>query len=641
MSVKFLLAAINSKYIHMNPAVYSLRTYALGSGALNTENAEIAIVEYTINQSMDEILGDLYERKPDVIGFSCYIWNWQMTKELMVEVKKLLPQTDIFLGGPEVSYEAEKIMEQYGRVNEGTGNGPVIRGIILGEGEKTFCELAEYYADESCLPEKRCPKQDDGCYPDIQESDRKSSDSAGAADRRRMLKDIPGLLLDTGYTGMREPLSFSEIPFLYEEQRLSGKGLQDFRNKIIYYESSRGCPFRCSYCLSSIDKTLRLRDLDRVLPELQFFLDCKVPQVKFIDRTFNCNRAHAMAIWQYLTEHDNGVTNFHFEIAAELITEEELELFQKMRPGLIQLEIGVQTTNPKTLKAIHRSADMTHLSQIVERIRTGRNIHVHLDLIAGLPEEDYESFVHSFNEVYAMKPEQLQLGFLKVLKGTEISLRKEEYGLVHQSIPPYEVLYTKWISYEEIRKLKRVEEMVELYYNSNQFIHTLAALVTQVETPFALYEKMAEHYETHGYFINTPARVKRYDVLFEFACGLVPEQKELFRELLTYDFYLRENAKSRPVFCRDLTGDYEVIRQFYEQEESAPHYLKEYEQYHARQVMKMTHMEMFHYPVWQQDADEWKQLERPVMVLYDYQKRDPLTGDCVAIPIEWINCYSV
>ena len=492
-------------------------------------------------------------------------------------------------------------MEQYGRADEETGNGPVIRGIILGEGEKTFCELVEYYAQR---------------------------------EDHNLLQDIKGLLLDTGYTGVREPLSFSEIPFLYEEQRLSGKGLQDFRNKIIYYESSRGCPFRCSYCLSSIDKTLRLRDVNRVLPELQFFLDCKVPQVKFIDRTFNCNRAHAMAIWQYLTEHDNGVTNFHFEIAAELITEEELELFQKMRPGLIQLEIGVQTTNPKTLKAIHRSADMTHLSQIVERIRTGRNIHVHLDLIAGLPEEDYESFVHSFNEVYAMKPEQLQLGFLKVLKGTEISLRKEEYGLVHQSIPPYEVLYTKWISYEEIRKLKRVEEMVELYYNSNQFIHALAALVTQVETPFALYEKLAEHYETHGYLINTPARVKRYDVLFEFACGLVPGKEELFRELLTFDFYLRENAKSRPAFCRDLTGDYEVIRQFYEQEEAAPHYLKEYVQYHARQVMKMTHMEIFHYPVWQQDADEWKPLERPVMVLYDYQKRDPLTGDCAAIPIE-------
>ena len=622
MSVKFLLAAINSKYIHMNPAVYSLRTYVLGSGALNAGNAEIAIAEYTINQSMDEILGDLYERNPDVIGFSCYIWNWQMTKELIVEVKKLLPQTDIFLGGPEVSYEAEKIMEQYGRASEETGNGPVIRGIILGEGEKTFCELVEYYAQRENMRKNQNAEQDHAI---------KAYESK--TDAHNSLQDIKGLLLDTGYTGVREPLSFSEIPFLYEEQRLSGKGLQDFRNKIIYYESSRGCPFRCSYCLSSIDKTLRLRDLDRVLPELQFFLDCKVPQVKFIDRTFNCNRAHAMAIWQYLTERDNGVTNFHFEIAAELITEEELELFQKMRPGLIQLEIGVQTTNPRTLQAIHRSADMVHLSQIVERIRAGHNIHVHLDLIAGLPEEDYESFVHSFNDVYAMKPEQLQLGFLKVLKGTEISLRKEEYGLVHQSIPPYEVLYTKWISYEEIRKLKRVEEMVELYYNSNQFIHTLAALVTQVQTPFDLYEKLAEHYETHGYFINTPARVKRYDVLFEFACRLVPERKELFRELLTFDFYLRENAKSRPAFCRDLTGDYEVIRQFYEQEEAAPHYLKEYAQYHARQVMKMTHMEMFHYPVWQQDADEWKQLEHPVMVLYDYQKRDPLTGDCATISL--------
>ena len=604
MSVKFLLAAINSKYIHMNPAVYSLRTYALGSGALNKENADIAIAEYTINQPMDEILGDLYEGKPDVIGFSCYIWNWQMTKELMVEVKKLLPKTDIFLGGPEVSYEAEKIMEQYGCPDTETGKEPVIRGIILGEGEKTFSELVEYYVL------KACEGKTDG-YDDLQK--------------------IKGLLLSTGYTGVREPLAFSEIPFLYEEQRLSGKGLQDFQNKIIYYESSRGCPFRCSYCLSSIDKTLRLRDLNRVLPELQFFLDCKVPQVKFIDRTFNCNRAHAMAIWQYLVEHDNGVTNFHFEIAAELITEEELELFQKMRPGLIQLEIGVQTTNPRTLQAIHRNADMAHLSQIVERIRAGHNIHAHLDLIAGLPEEDYESFVHSFNDVYAMKPEQLQLGFLKVLKGTEISQRKDEYGLVHQSVPPYEVLYTKWISYEEIRKLKRVEEMVELYYNSNQFIHTLEALVTQVQTPFDLYEKLAEHYETHGYFINTPARVKRYDVLFEFACELAPQQKELFRELLTFDFYLRENAKSRPGFCRDLTGDYEAIRQFYEQEEAEPHYLKDYAQYHARQVMKMTHMEIFHYPVWQQDGDEWRQLEHPVMVLFDYQKRDPLTGDSVAI----------
>lgn len=620
MSVNILLAAINSKYIHMNPAVYSLRTYALGSGALKAQEVSIDIAEYTINQPMDEILGDLYGRRPDVIGFSCYIWNWQMTKELMVEVKKLLPGTDIFLGGPEVSYEAEKIMEQYGRANDETGKEPVIRGIMLGEGEKTFCELAEYYAQRA--------KEKEGTEVEPE----------GISDAGKVIPDslqeIKGLLLPSGYTGVREPLSFSEIPFLYEEQRLSGNGLQDFRNKIIYYESSRGCPFRCSYCLSSVDKTLRLRSLEQVLPELQFFLDHNVPQVKFIDRTFNCNRTHAMTIWQYLTEHDNGVTNFHFEIAAELITEEELELFRKMRPGLIQLEIGVQTTNPDTLKAIHRSADIAHLSEIVERIRVNHNIHVHLDLIAGLPLENYESFRHSFNEVYGMKPEQLQLGFLKVLKGTEISLRKEEYGLVHRSTPPYEVLYTKWISYDEILKLKRVEEMVELYYNSNQFIHTLTALALCVETPFDLYEKLAEYYEVHGYFINTPARVKRYDVLFEFACELAPDKVELFRELLTFDFYLRENAKSRPAFCRDLTEDYEEIRRFYEQEEEEPHYLQGYAGYHARQVMKMTHMEIVHYPVWQRDVTEWKQLEQPVMVLYDYQKKDPLTGDVKVVKVD-------
>lgn len=577
---RVLLIAVNAKYIHSNPAVYSLKAYA--QAALEDLNVEIDIAEYTINQNTENILADIYRRKPDIAAFSCYIWNWNTIQGLLPEIPKLLPETKLWLGGPEVSFHAEKILEQYSYLD----------GIMVGEGEQTFTELVRFYQTEE-----------------------------------GSLLDIKGLVLPTGRTPVRELTDMNRLPFLY-------KDLERFANRIIYYESQRGCPFRCAYCLSAIDKSVRLRDLDTVKQELQFFLDHKVSQVKFIDRTFNCNAVHALSIWRYLLENDNGVTNFHFEIAAELITEEELELFQKMRPGLIQLEIGVQTTNPKTLKAIHRSADMVHLLQIVERIRAGHNIHVHLDLIAGLPEEDYESFVHSFNEVYAMKPEQLQLGFLKVLKGTEISLRKEEYGLVHQSIPPYEVLYTKWISYEEIRKLKRVEEMVELYYNSNQFIHTLAALVTQVQTPFDLYEKLAEHYETHGYFINTPARVKRYDVLFEFACRLVPEQKELFRELLTFDFYLRENAKSRPAFCRDLTGDYEMIRQFYEQEEAWPRYLKEYAQYHARQVMKMTHMEMFHYPVWQQDADEWKPLEHPVMVLYDYQKRDPLTGDCTAVSIE-------
>ena len=572
--MKFLLVGINSKYIHSNPAIHYLKLYA-GEEYQNT----VELAEYTINHLKEQILSDIYRRRPDAVGISCYIWNFRMVQELLPEIHKVLPGRDIWLGGPEVSFEGEEVLAQF----------PYVTGIMTGEGEETFRELLSCYRDEK--------------------------DYHG----------VKGLLLPDGFTGSRRELSMDELPFLYTD-------LQEYENRILYYETSRGCPFQCTYCLSSIERKVRLRSHEKVEQELSYFLAKKVPQVKFVDRTFNCNREHALFIWNYIREHDNGVTNFHFEVAADIMNEEQLAALAAMRPGLVQLEIGIQTTNDKTLHEINRYVDTRHIAGVVAKLREPGNIHIHLDLIAGLPYEDYESFGRSFDEVYVMKPEQLQLGFLKVLKGTEISLRKEEYGLVHQSIPPYEVLYTKWISYEEIRKLKRVEEMVELYYNSNQFIQTLAVLVTQVKTPFDLYEKLAEHYETHGYFINTPARVKRYDVLFEFACRLVPERKELFRELLTFDFYLRENAKSRPAFCRDLTGDYEMIRQFYEQEEAEPHYLKEYAQYHARQVMKITHMEMFHYPVWQQDADEWKPLEHPVMVLYDYQKRDPLTGDCAAVP---------
>lgn len=613
-NMKFLLVGINSKYIHMTPAVYSLQTYVYEAGILDASGSQLAVAEYTINQSKDEILGDLYERRPDVVGFACYIWNWQMIQELIVELKKLLPETDLFLGGPEVSYEAAQIMEQFGKSNHPAEEQmvyPVVTGIILGEGEKTFKELVEAYVS---LPED--------------------------VSIRSQLQQIRGLLLESGYTGIREALSFDELPFLYEMQRRSGERLKQFEHKILYYESSRGCPFRCSYCLSSVDKTLRLRSLDRVLPELQFFLDCKVPQVKFIDRTFNCNREHAMTIWNYLLDHDNGVTNFHFEIAAELLGEEELCLFQRMRPGLIQLEIGVQTTNPDTLCAINRRCALTHLEDVVARICSNHNIHVHLDLIAGLPQEDYESFIRSFNDVYRMKPEQLQLGFLKVLKGTQMFENAGAYGLVYQSTPPYEVLYTKWISYAEIRKLKRVEEMVEMYYNSNQFTHTLAVLTPLFETPFALYEKLSAYYETNGYFIHVPARAKRYEVLFQFICEFVPEYTERFRELLTFDFYLRENAKSRPSFCRDQSADYEAMRGFYEKEEKEPLYLKAYADYHARQVMKMTHMEVFYDAIWQSvdvcadtasasEAVSEQPIDRrkPVYVLFDYQRRDPLTGE--------------
>jgi len=587
--MQFLLAAVNAKYIHTNPALYSLRAYA-GKEL----RPYIHLAEYTINNRMEEILGDLYMRHPDVIGLSCYIWNFDLIRELLAEIPKVLPETDIWLGGPEVSFESENLLKQF----------PGVRGIMIGEGEETFRDLLTLYAAKE--------------NPDI-------------ISKYRSFGEIPGLVLGDGPTPERGLTDFAGLPFIYED-------LDEVQNKIIYYETSRGCPFRCSYCLSSIDKQVRLRSMDKVKSELQFFLDHKVPQVKLIDRTFNCNKNHAMAIWNYIKENDNGVTNFHFEIEANIMEEDELQLLQTMRPGLVQLEIGVQTTNRDTLREINRPADISKIGAVAEAILKGQNIHIHLDLIAGLPLEDYESFQKSFCEVYAMKPHQLQLGFLKVLKGTVIWEKADLYGIVYGDRPPYEVLYTKWLSYGEILKLKKIEEMVELYYNSGQFRHTLKALLKEFDTPFAMYEELAEFYQRKGYFVNAPARSCRYHVLLEFAESKAPDRRELFKELLTFDFYLRENAKSRPSFAADLSCWRDEIWRFYQREEANPYLLPDYAPYHARQTMKMTHMEVFHYPVWEETLWETcheggaahrnpERQEKPWFVLFDYKKKDVLTGD--------------
>ena len=521
--MKVLLTAVNAKYIHSNPAVYSLRAYAAEYKGC------IEIAEYTINNKTEAILADLYQRRPEVIAFSCYIWNWNIIQEILMELPKILPETDIWLGGPEVSYNAQEILEHY----------PHLKGIMVGEGEQTFLELMRYYCRAEATNEEKpmvCKT-----VPD--------ADS---------LTQIKGLCLtESGFTGERELTDINSIPFFYEED--SGE-MESFSNRIVYYESSRGCPFRCSYCLSSIDKRVRLRSLDKVKRELQFFMDRKVPQVKFVDRTFNCNHEHALGIWKYIKEHDNGVTNFHFEVSADILNEEELTVLSEMRPGLVQLEIGVQSTNSETIKEIRRTMDLDKLRNIVERIHGGKNIHIHLDLIAGLPYEDYDTFVRSFNEVYNMEPEQLQLGFLKVLKGSYMHEKTGDYGIYYRSNPPYEVLYSKWLSYEEVLRLKQVEEMVELYYNSGQFRHTLRILQNAFESPFRLYEKLAEYYEENGYFVNSPARSYRYDVLLAFAIFVDKEREALYRELLTYDMYLREKCKSRPGFARDLLPYKEEIR---------------------------------------------------------------------------------
>lgn len=541
--MKILLVACNAKYIHSNLAVYDLQAYA-------SDYADhIVLKEYTINQQKDDIMRDIYLEHPDVVCVSCYIWNLSFVKELMADLIKILPGADFWAGGPEVSYDAEKFLTENSE----------FKGVMVGEGEETFKELAGYYVEKN--------PQD--------------------------LKDMTGICYRDGdqiiHNGWRQIMDLSSIPFIY-------KDLSEFKNRIIYYESSRGCPFSCSYCLSSIDKKLRFRDTETVKKELQFFIDNKVPQVKFVDRTFNCKHDHAMAIWKYINEHDNGVTNFHFEISADLLREEELQEMSTMRPGLIQLEIGVQSTNPDTIKAIHRTMDFEKLKGIVDRIHSFGNIHQHLDLIAGLPYEDYDSFRHSFNDVYALKPQQLQLGFLKVLKGSHMMEMCKEYGIVYKTQEPYEVLSTKWLDYDHVLKLKTVENMVEVYYNSGQFQNTLEYLENFFQDAFSIYERLGSFYMEKGYGDVSHTRMRRYEILLEFLEDVPEISMDQVKDQMVYDLYLRENLKSRPGFARDQKPFERQVWDFRKREK----------------VAKNAHVEVF--------ADG-------KVLLFDYADRDPLTNN--------------
>ena len=541
--MKILLVACNAKYIHSNLAVYDLQAYA-------SDYADhIVLKEYTINQQKDDIMRDIYLEHPDVVCVSCYIWNLSFVKELMADLIKILPGADFWAGGPEVSYDAEKFLTENSE----------FKGVMVGEGEETFKELAGYYVEKN--------PQD--------------------------LKNMTGICYRDGdqiiHNGWRQIMDLSSIPFIY-------KDLSEFKNRIIYYESSRGCPFSCSYCLSSIDKKLRFRDTETVKKELQFFIDNKVPQVKFVDRTFNCKHDHAMAIWKYINEHDNGVTNFHFEISADLLREEELQEMSTMRPGLIQLEIGVQSTNPDTIKAIHRTMDFEKLKGIVDRIHSFGNIHQHLDLIAGLPYEDYDSFRHSFNDVYALKPQQLQLGFLKVLKGSHMMEMCREYGIVYKTQEPYEVLSTKWLDYDHVLKLKTVENMVEVYYNSGQFQNTLEYLEDFFQDAFSIYERLGSFYMEKGYGDVSHTRMRRYEILLEFLEDVPEISMDQVKDQMVYDLYLRENLKSRPGFARDQKPFERQVWDFRKREK----------------VAKNAHVEVF--------ADG-------TVLLFNYADRDPLTNN--------------
>ena len=654
--MRFLLCGINAKYIHSNLAIFSLKAYA---DRKKIPGAEIILKEYTINNYVEDILQDLYEEKADVVIFSCYIWNISFVRELAAELKKVSPDVKIWAGGPEVSYAANKFLIE----------NPAFDLIMQGEGEEVFSELIRLTVEEKCrikdvykqsegekvlsgIVEKRYSiegKQavkeekdiedkhfagEDNVYPTNYIDMSKLQKLQGIAVRDFSGKAALGnaesnienktKIINTGFATL---MDMDTIPFVYEDFHL-------FEHKILYYETSRGCPFCCSYCLSSVDKTVRFRSLPIVKKELDAFLEAKVPQVKFVDRTFNCNRQRAIDIWSYLVEHDNGITNFHFEISSDLLGEEELELFAKMRPGLIQLEIGVQSTNGETVDAIHRHMDLDKLFHYVDRVHKLGNIHQHLDLIAGLPYENYERFGCSFDDLYAHEPDQLQLGFLKVLKGTMMEEEVKKYSILYRNQPPYEVLGTKWLSYDEIILLKGVEELVELYYNSGQYTLTLKYAVPFFESPFRFYEMFSAWYRGKGYHKLNHNRLEKYNILREFLREHIDENKwDTLDEIMLYDMYLRENVKGRPAWAKD-TAQYKKEWKALYREQGEKLFPEDVQAgiYDSKRAANQSHIEVFEIDI--KKFEQSGQVEKKqVFCLFDYSRRNPLNW--AARTVEW------
>ena len=654
--MRFLLCGINAKYIHSNLAIFSLKAYA---DRKKITGAEILLREYTINNYVEDILQDLYEEKADVVIFSCYIWNISFVRELAAELKKVSPDVKIWAGGPEVSYAANKFLIE----------NPAFDLIMQGEGEEVFSELIRLTVEEKCrikdvykqleskkvlsgivekrysIERKQAVKEEkdiedkhfageDNVYPtnyiDMSKLQKLQGiavrDFSGEAALGNAESNIGNKtkIINTGFATL---MDMDTIPFVYEDFHL-------FEHKILYYETSRGCPFCCSYCLSSVDKTVRFRSLPIVKKELDAFLEAKVPQVKFVDRTFNCNRQRAIDIWSYLVEHDNGITNFHFEISSDLLGEEELELFAKMRPGLIQLEIGVQSTNGETVDAIHRHMDLDRLFHYVDRVHELGNIHQHLDLIAGLPYENYERFGCSFDDLYAHEPDQLQLGFLKVLKGTMMEEEVKKYSILYRNQPPYEVLGTKWLSYDEIILLKGVEELVELYYNSGQYTLTLKYAVPFFESPFRFYEMFSAWYRGKGYHKLNHNRLEKYNILREFLREHIDENEwDTLDEIMLYDMYLRENVKGRPAWAKD-TAQYKKEWKALYREQGEKLFPEDVQAgiYDSKRAANQSHIEVFEINI--KKFEQSGQVEKKqVFCLFDYSRRNPLNR--AARTVEW------
>lgn len=554
-----LLTAINAKYIHTNLAVRSLKQYAAAQGF------PCEFAEYSINQPFDAVLGDLYRRGPEVAAFSCYLWNIEFVLALCRELKKVLPRVRIWLGGPEVSYDCGAVL---------TGN-PDVDLIMRGEGEEIFTALLRAVSA--------------GEPPDA----------------------VNGIVFRCGDETVRTPdasaFDLSRLPFAYDD-------LDSLSNRIVYFESSRGCPFRCGYCLSSLSGGVRFLPVETACTYLDRFLEQKVRQVKFVDRTFNCDRKHADAILSHLIARDNGYTNFHFEISADILAGSTIELIGAAREGLFQFEAGVQSTNPRTLSAVGRRCENQKLFEKLRLLRGKSGAHLHLDLIAGLPFEDYASFARSYDEVFAVKPDMLQLGFLKVLKGSRMRRDAAACDIVYQSRAPYEVLSTGWMSYGELLELKRISSLNDVYQNSGRFVFSLGFILRRYASPFRFFEELSGYFLQNGLFERSIGKFDHYLHLLRFYTEKFGAEPRL-NWLMKHDILSRERAKGIPKALNpSLRGQY---RAFLEGFWKDPENLHRYAPEAAENPRAAGFFDLEVYPF-----SVFTGAEKAAAVLYDYRGKN-------------------
>lgn len=494
--MKTLLVSLDSKFIHSNLALRYIKNYC-------ADSFDIEIKEFTINQKIEYITDEIISAKADLICFSCYIWNIEYINEIVYILKTANPNIKILFGGPEVSYEIKDTMQ----------NNSLIDFIIFGEGEISFKEFLTVINEGEDLSKVKSLAYRNGNEIVINQS-----------------------------RGINYNLD--DLVFPYENDA-------KYYDKIIYYESSRGCPFRCAFCMSSIDKSVRTFSLERVKRDLSILLNSNARQIKFVDRTFNADYKRAMKIMQFITENNKNNMSIHFEITADIINDEFLDFLKHMPVNMFQFEIGVQSVNEQTLCEINRKTDIDRLVYVVNKIKENKNIHMHLDLIAGLPYEDYDTFKISFNKIHNLYADKLQLGFLKVLKGTKIYETLKEHDIKYSRKAPYEIIKNKYISYEKILKLKNIEELVDRYYNEKYFYNTIIYLVKNYynNIPFNFYEEFSQYWKSNNLYMAMHNRKKLYEIIYNFAINKLILTKE-FMDNLMYDF-ISSNEKEELISIFD------------------------------------------------------------------------------------------